>query len=274
MGLFNIFKKKENIQLEKVNLSKNEDYLKAKKLSYWIFNNYGIPVRKAVSVGGDFNNFKLFSTLPFKTFKSNPEQNQIYYEIPIQIINEYLLEYSKLIISFNDDNFKAKYLDNEDSILILKEKDIYTEERYNYLESNYQTCFFLCFDFDKISNPNIKKEPFQALQGAMNLTSKYKEIFGDVNKPNLITPSPGLSFEEFKIDKIKEEAIEEGINYEEYFETIKTEVEIISKEKFIPFQQIYCNPLMDTVRWGKGFCYLGVNNEVIYEPSNLFYGEN
>jgi len=90
----------------------------------------------------------------------------------------------------------------------------------------------------------------------------------------LILRCPGLIFEGYNLDAIKSEAQGESLSYERYFEELKREVDEISMSKFIPFERVYMSKvnLLDTTTWRKGFCHLSIENEVIFEPSNDFYG--
>lgn len=262
MGLFDIFKKSA-IKPE-VNSSDGETYRKIKTLSYWIFNNYGIPVSEAVNKVGENKSIKLVQKLPFNVEDS----------VMLKIIDDFLFEYLGIEISFRDTDLLNKYVKTNDSVFTLSKKEIYTEPEYNFLEMNYNSHLFLDFNFNTIEVNSNNTSHRKALQMAKDKIKQYKDTFGDVNKPKLICPSPGLSFEEYKIEEIKQEAIDNQITFEENFESIKVEVESIIKNKFIPFNLIYCNPLMETVRWRKGFNHLNLDNEVMYEPSDFFYGEN
>lgn len=260
MGLFDFLRKKDG------DSSKNEEYEKVKKLSFWIFNTYGIPVRMSVQAGNnkDKYDFKLFSKLPFKVDRISDFPSVVNSEMIYKIIDEYLFEYTHLNISFNDNNFKSEYVDTKDSIFVLIKREIYDSEAE-----------FLTFDFEKLSNLYFSSKLISILQNAKAKILAYQMEFGDLNKPKLILPSPGLSFEEFKIANIRTEAEREEVSYDEYFTEIKSEVDSVTSDKFIPFSKIYDNEidLMTTTRWRKGFCYLDINNEIIFEPSNSFYGE-
>jgi hypothetical protein len=269
MGIFNLFKSKNSISETKD--SKNLEYDKIKKLSYWIFNNYGIPVSKGVNAFDIKNerNVIISPRLPFKTDRAL-EKRLFSVRTIQQVINSYLLEYSGQTIDFQPESFYADYVQKEESMFKLIEKEIYTGVEYNYLESNYNTHLFLTFDFDKLDSENNSIKI--SIQRAKDKTTEYIETFGDTNKPKLICPSSGLKFEEYKDDGIKEEAKFNKISFEEQLRLVKDEVEQLNN-RFIPQTLIYCSPLMDMVRWQVGFNYIDTNNNIIFEPSGTFYGE-
>lgn len=268
MGIINFFKKSRNEIKEEISFDK-EVYKKVKNLSYWIFNNYGIPVIKVVNISGNDSNIKLANSLPFKEVES---------KMLLKIIDEYLCEYSGQKISIEEPIFASTYSENFDTIFKLEEKNIYTEDEYNFLKDKfaYNSQLFLFFDFEKLNSNSISSEIKDILSKAKEKTKDYQNDFKDLNKPKLINRCPGLSFAEYKLKEIKEEALEKNISFEENYEIVKSEVQEILKNKFIPLTQIYCNPLMDTVRWRMGFNYLNSSNEVIYVPSSPenYWGEN
>jgi len=141
MGIINFFKKSRNEIKEEISFHK-EWYKKIKNLSYWIFNNYGIPVGKVVSISGNYSNIKLNNRLPFKEVES---------KMLVKIIDEYLFEYSGQNISIKEEILASTYAKNIDSIFRLEEKNIYKEDEFNFIKDKfaYNSQLFLFFDFEK-----------------------------------------------------------------------------------------------------------------------------
>ena len=150
MGFFDLFKPQH-----KHKKSEHSDDLPSTKddlsmLSNWIFNNYGVPVSKLSNAMGNSQGIKLGVSLPFKGVP----------QLTTQIANEFIKEYTGLEIDITSNEFIESYVNCDSPLFLLKEEDIYTDDHYSYLETQYVKQLFLKFNFESTDDFADKKKNY------------------------------------------------------------------------------------------------------------------
>lgn len=267
-NLVNAFKEKK---IEEENALKqymaSDDYAKMKNLSYWIFNNYGIPDDNkcvfSISLGSGFvlsdkneNKESLYSTI----------KSGILGRAYKQIIKEYLTEYTDGYIAFSDDLFSSDNLSKTDSIFEKIEKEVYPDYKYSsdYLKSEYSDTHSLFINFK--SSENVTKNDIggSAIIYAEGKIKSYLSTCNSDYRPKLLLPMSGLIFNSIDKQKITEDAESWDLSKEELLSEVENCIETINSNGFITVGAAYQSEiLMSFVLFRRVWYILSPDNEII-----------
>ena len=259
--LLNSAKEKE---IEKANdlyeFMKTDDYEKIKNLSYWIFNNYGIPENNDcvftfyLGRGYDISEVNKVKIEYSKNLKSG-----IFKKAFTKIISEYITEYT--------DGKMSQISTEPESIFVKIEKEIYpdykyTEDYWRSKEFNEVNGSFINFKTD--TDSSLNDEQLKIINGVNHKINSYKETYGNQNKPKLILPVNGLTFDSINNKKIEKEAKNLNLSKDELLIKVKSCLESVKSNDFITIEAVYqSNFLLSFVLFRRVNYILDPDNQII-----------
>jgi hypothetical protein len=244
--------------------TKTEEYAKMKKLSYWIFNNYGIPI-------DDKNPFSMHLGRGFVLSDKIKNRDIIYYKVKNGTLNrvfdliksEYLGEYTDGYISYNENTFSPEILSTPESIFELVEKELYSGYKYtsDFLDSDTNRTFHKFIRFKTKVDSLLNHEATVTVEKAEIKKEYYLNNQGDRDQAKIIIPLSGLAYDSLKDDAITSEAKRLGISKKELLNMVKENIKILSSNGFITLGSVYCTDLMDLALFRRVWYFLSWDNE-------------
>ena len=267
-NLVNAFQEKK---IEEENALKqyvaSDEYAKMKNLSYWIFNNYGIPDdHKCV--------FSIFLGGGFVLSDKNENKEKLHLTIKsgilgrayTEIVKEYLTEYTNGYIAFSDDLFSSDNLSKTDSIFEKIEKEVYPDYKYSsdYLKLEYGDTHSLFINFKLSENVTKNDKGKTVIIYAEEKIRSYISTYGNDYRPKLLLPISGLIFDSIDKQKIAEDAESWNLPKEELLSEVEHCIETINSNGFITVGAVYQSEyLMSFVLFRRVWFILSPDNEII-----------
>lgn len=246
---------------------KTPDYSKMKNLSYWIFNNYGIPENMdcvfSMHLG---RGFVLSKDIEISEEFYEKVKSGIFKNAFNEIISEYISEYTNGYIKHLDGLFSFEKEAPSKSIFLIIEKKIYPD--YKFARETISNEWSEIHErFIVFKNPDVSscdKREIEALKYAADKIDVYKNEFGDSHQPKLIKPLSGLVFDSINERKISEEAESWDLTEEELFTKVKECLDTILSNVFITTQAVYNSEyLMSFVLFRRAWYFLTCDNELV-----------
>jgi hypothetical protein len=242
-----------------------DNYAKMKKLSYWIFNNYGIPEdNKCVF------HLPIYAGLILSEDTKNRDQiesnlkSNIYYKAYKNIINQYLNEYTEGHISFSDDLFSPENLAKPSSLFRMIEKELYPDYNYpsDYYKSDYSDTQSNFIRFKALKDIAANDNSENIIRIAEDKIKSY--LSTSKNKPKLIIPFSGLVFDSINKLKIAEDAEHWNLSKEELLAEVKSSIETVKANGFLTVGCVYQSELLlSFVLFRRVWYMLNTDNEIV-----------
>jgi hypothetical protein len=244
----------------------SDEYVKMKNLSYWIFNNYGIPDDGCVF------STSLWDTRVLSDKNKNNEKLHSIIKSGIlgraykQIIKEYLAEYTDGYIAFSEDLFLSDNLSNVESIFEKIEKQLYPNYKFagEVISNEWSQIFDKFVVFKSSKDKLISEKGLQAVKFSEVKRKLYFETFGDKYQAILVKPISGLIFDSINNKKIAEDAESWDLSAEALFSKVEHSVETLNSNGFITVEAVYNSEyLMSYALFRKVWYILSPDNEII-----------
>ena len=246
----------EEKKLKQYTLS--DDFNKMKNLSYWIFNNYGIPDDGKsgfhFNLGGGF----VISDLNKNEIKAKDIKNGIRSEAYKKIVEEYINEYT--------DGRLTKTSLGINSVFTKTEKECYPNYKYtsDYWESQYSDTQSTFIHFKSPEAMPENSTEASIIQFAEEKIKVYQDTYADEHKPKLLLPISGLFFDSIDKQKITEDADSWDLSKEELLSNVEQCVDILNSNDFISVTAVYQSQyLMSFVLFRIVWYILSPDNEII-----------
>lgn len=245
---------------------KTVEYSKMKKLSYWIFNNYGIPAGNKNPFSMQLSRgFVLYDNIKNRDIIMDKVKNGTLNRAFDQIKSEYIGEYTDGYVSYDDNTFSPESLSKPQSIFELIEKELYTDYKYtsDFLDSETNRTFHKFITFKTTEEGFLNQDALDILKKAKIKKVDYISKQNDRDQAKIIIPLSGLAYDSLKDDAISSEAQRLGISKQEILNQIKENLTTLTSNGFITIGAVYGTDLMDLALFRRVWYFLSWDNEPI-----------
>lgn len=243
-----------------------EEYSKMKKLSYWIFNNYGIPADNknpfSMQLG---RGFVLSDNIKNRDIVLDRVKNGTLNRAFDKIKSEYFSEYTDGYITYDENTLSHESLSTPETIFKVVEQELYPDYEHNtdYLDSDFSKIFQKFIRFKTTNDGFSSQDSLDIVKKAEIKKADYITKQDDSNQARIIIPLSGLAYDSLKDEAISSEARRLGISKQELTNKIKEDLKILTSNGFITIGAVYCTDLIELALFRRVWYFLSWDNEPI-----------
>ena len=261
------FKDAESTEKNELRLFQStKEFDNMKNVSYWIFNNYGIPE-------DDKCVFEMYLSKGFVLAQKTNHKDQLYEKIKSgvlkrafkEIISEYIIEYTNGYNAFDEDIFSAESLFKSQSIFEKIDKQLYSDYKHaSDYTGGHSQIHSEFVNFKSSKNYSSNENGLSAIRYAEDKKKSYINTDGIKHKAKLIVPFSGLVFDSINEEMIANDAESWNLSKEELLAKVRDSLAAVESNGFITIEAVYNSEyLFSYVLFRKAWYFLSSDNEPI-----------